>query len=529
MERRHQIRLLLTVAVGLIAAAVWFGGQAQRSASDQGVEAVRHAEGMLTARLDMETGLRGFLLTGREQFLRPYLRGIDDYRADTRKLAASNELGEAGQRLLSSETRLTREWLKESNRAIGKRRAGEPISFALLDRNKRGTDRFRAVNDALIDLSEQHRDDLQDRAVELLLAIIAALVIFTAIIGYLLIERRARRRKAEETEQAEFAETLQFAGDEREAQGLLGKELTRAVAGGLAVVFSRNNSENRLETATELEESSPLAGRIATAIPSDCLAVRRGRPVERRSDKEQLLECELCGALGANSLCVPSLVGGEVIGSVLVSRDAKPLTKTERERFVSTVSSSSPVLANLRNLAIAETRAVTDSLTGLANARAAAQDLDRIVAFAGRTATPLAAIILDLDHFKQINDNFGHQIGDEALAALGAVLRKGTRASDFVARYGGEEFLILLQDTDAENGAELAEKLREAIRQMHVPGLTRRVTASFGVASIPQHAGDAETLVRAADRALYVAKKTGRDQVRTAGDSVPELAAAGAE
>jgi diguanylate cyclase (GGDEF)-like protein len=225
---------------------------------------------------------------------------------------------------------------------------------------------------------------------------------------------------------------------------------------------------------------------------------------------------------------VPSLVGGEVIGSVLVSRDAKPLTRTERERFVSTVSSSSPVLANLRNLAIAETRAVTDSLTGLANARAAAQDLDRIVAFAGRTATPLAAIILDLDHFKQINDNFGHQIGDEALAALGAVLRKGTRASDFVARYGGEEFLILLQDTDAENGAELAEKLREAIRQMHVPGLTRRVTASFGVASIPQHAGDAETLVRAADRALYAAKKAGRDQVRTAGDSVPEPDAAGA-
>jgi diguanylate cyclase (GGDEF)-like protein len=386
---------------------------------------------------------------------------------------------------------------------------------AFLDRSKAGMDRFRSVDEALVDLSEQRREDLQDRAVELLLAIIAALVVLTAIVGYVLIERRARRRKAEETEQAEFAETLQFSGNEREAQELLGKELTRAVAGGVAVVFSRNNSENRLETATELGESSPLAGRIATTVPSDCLAVRRGRPVERRRDKDQLLECELCGALGANSLCVPSLVGGEVIGSVLVSRDAKPLSKTERGRFISTVSSSAPVLANLRNLAIAETRAVTDSLTGLANARAAAQDLDRIVAFAGRTATPLAAILLDLDHFKKINDNFGHQIGDEALAALGVVLRKGTRASDFV----GEEFLILLQDTDAQSGIELAEKLRESVRQMHVPGLTRRVTASFGVASIPQHAGDGESLVRAADRALYAAKKAGRDQVCTAEDS----------
>src|SRR4051794_35376896 len=103
MERRHQIRLLLAVSVGLIAAAVWFGGKAQRSASDEGVEAVRHTQGMLTARLDMETGLRGFLLTGREQFLRPYLRGIDDYRAARRKLIASNELGDAGQRLLKGE------------------------------------------------------------------------------------------------------------------------------------------------------------------------------------------------------------------------------------------------------------------------------------------------------------------------------------------------------------------------------------------------------------------------------------------
>jgi diguanylate cyclase (GGDEF)-like protein len=338
----------------------------------------------------------------------------------------------------------------------------------------------------------------------------------------LTIHRPGVRRKRERIEQAEFAETLQYAADEKEAQALLGKELDRAIPDGLTVVFSRNNSENRLETATELPASSPLAERIRTAVPGDCLAVRRGRRVERSGEKQPLLECSLCGALGANSVCTPSLVGGEVIGSVLVSRDAKPLSRSERRRLESTVTSAAPVLANLRNLEIAETRAVTDSLTGLANARAAAQDLDRIVAFAGRTGTPLAAILLDLDNFKRINDNFGHPIGDEVLAAVGDVLLRGTRASDFVARYGGEEFLILLQDTEATSAVALGEKLREGIRQVQVPGLTGRVAASFGVASIPEHAADGESLVRAADRALYAAKKGGRDQVRTPEPLDPE-------
>jgi diguanylate cyclase (GGDEF)-like protein len=514
MDTRYKIRWLLAASVVLIAAAVWFGGKAQRSAGDEGERGVRAAQTMLAARLELETGLRGFLLTGREQFLRPYLEGLSEYRTAAREIATP-DLGPAERRLLEAANRLTRSWLQEAREAISMRRLGQPVSVAKLRQRKAEMDRFRAASASLVALTERDRRSLQDRASWILLAIIAALVGLTALAGYFLIERPGTRRKKERAEQAEFSETLQFAEDEREAQGLLGKELDRAIPAGQTVVFSRNNSENRLETATELPESSPLAARIATAAPSDCLAVRRGRPVARSEEDRPLLECELCGALGPNSLCMPSLVGGEVIGSVLVSRDGKQLSRTERRRLESTVTIAAPVLANLRNLAIAETRAVTDSLTGLANARAAAQDLDRIVAFAGRTGTPLTAILLDLDHFKRINDNYGHQIGDEALAAVGEVLSRGTRASDFVARYGGEEFLILLQDTDISSGVELAEKLRESVRQTQVPGLAGRLTASFGVASIPAHAGDGDSLVRAADRALYAAKKRGRDQVRT--------------
>jgi diguanylate cyclase (GGDEF)-like protein len=514
MDSKHKIRWLLAASVLLIAAAVWFGGKAQRSASDRGDREVRAAQAMLAARLDLETGLRGFMLTGREQFLRPYLEGLGAYRSAAADLAAA-DLSPSEARLLEAANRLTGSWLRQARQAIATRRAGEPLSLTRLRQRKSEMDNFRATDAALVSLTERDRRSLQDRASWILLAIIAGLVAITALAGYFLIERPGTRRKVERAEQAEFTETLQFAEDEREAQGLLGKELDRAIPGGETVVFSRNNSENRLETATELPESSPLAERIATAAPSDCLAVRRGRPVERSEESRPLLECELCGALGANSVCMPSLVGGEVIGSVLVSRDSERLSRIERRRLESTVTTAAPVLANLRNLAIAETRAVTDSLTGLANARAAAQDLDRIVAFAGRTGTPLSAILLDLDHFKRINDNYGHQIGDETLAAVGEVLLRGTRASDFAARYGGEEFLILLQDTDTASAVDLAEKLRESVRKAQVPGLAGRITASFGVATIPVHAGDGDSLVREADRALYAAKKGGRDQVRT--------------
>ena len=129
--------------------------------------------------------------------------------------------------------------------------------------------------------------------------------------------------------------------------------------------------------------------------------------------------------------------------------------------MVDSVTQAAPVLANLRNLALAEARAATDALTGLPNKRACADTLKRMVAHAGRSVSPLSALLLDLDHFKQINDTFGHGIGDDALAAVGDVISTNLRTSDFAGRYGGEEFLVLLPDTDREGAAQAAEKLRD--------------------------------------------------------------------
>jgi diguanylate cyclase (GGDEF)-like protein len=212
---------------------------------------------------------------------------------------------------------------------------------------------------------------------------------------------------------------------------------------------------------------------------------------------------------------MPSLVGGEVIGSVLVEHQGS-LDGDDMRYLSATIAESAPIIANLRTLAVAELRAATDALTGLPNNRAVQETLRRKAAQAGRTATPLAALLFDLDHFKQVNDVHGHAKGDQVLAAVGDAASSAIRASDFVGRYGGEEFLALLPDTDREGAMRVAEKLRAAIAQLNVPGVTRKVTASFGVGVLPFDAVEPEQLLRVADRALYQAKGNGRDRVEAA-------------
>jgi len=242
--------------------------------------------------------------------------------------------------------------------------------------------------------------------------------------------------------------------------------------------------------------------------------VRSGRAHQRVGHEEELLACEICGATPGSATCMPSLVGGEVIGSVLVQHERR-LENGDRRYLETTIAEAAPIIANLRTLAVAELRAATDALTGLPNNRALQETLRRMSAHAGRTATPLAALLFDLDRFKQINDVHGHAKGDEVLAAVGDAVASVVRASDFVGRYGGEEFLALLPDTDREGAQLVALKLRSAISDIAVPGVSRRITASFGVAAIPHDAGEPEQLLREADRALYSAKANGRDRVET--------------
>ena len=120
-------------------------------------------------------------------------------------------------------------------------------------------------------------------------------------------------------------------------------------------------------------------------------------------------------------------------------------------------------------------------------------------------------VVTDVDHFKKVNDNYGHKTGDEVLVAVAKTLKASIRITDFVGRYGGEEFVVLYTDVDEAIAKTLAEKLRAAVAAIGVPV---PITASFGVcANAPPHAGDGEALIKAADDALYRAKREGRNRV----------------
>src|SRR5205823_3369508 len=139
---------------------------------------------------------------------------------------------------------------------------------------------------------------------------------------------------------------------------------------------------------------------------------------------------------------------------------------------------------------------------GLANRRRFERQLEREVARTHRYNRPFCLLLLDIDHFKLVNDSYGHEAGDEALRRLANALQAGTRGIDTVARIGGEEFALILPETDSVRGLEVAERLRQAISELDTPP-AGRITVSIGLAACTGAYGDARELFHAADAALY--------------------------
>jgi diguanylate cyclase (GGDEF)-like protein len=377
-------------------------------------------------------------------------------------------------------------------------------------------DRFLAVNREHRRQLAAERASREHTALLLPVGLMGLLIAAFALVLWLGVERPARVQRRRGAQQTELGDALQVSRSEPEAYGVLARHLVRSTGADAVTILNRNNSADRLEPVTPVRPGSAVHGGLDGAAPDACLAIRLARPHSAAPGEANLLSCDVCGKSAERTTCVPSLVGGEVIGSVLVEH-AAPMAADTVGQLVASVADAAPVVANLRNLAIAEMRAATDGLTGLPNQRAVHDTLKRMVAQAGRTVESLALVLFDLDHFKQINDTFGHSRGDDVLAAVGDVAAHTVRVSDFVGRLGGEEFAVMLPGTDREGAHKVAENLREAISALSVTGIERQITASFGVAVLPEDAPEAQALLRAADRALYQAKANGRDRVELAG------------
>jgi diguanylate cyclase (GGDEF)-like protein len=162
-----------------------------------------------------------------------------------------------------------------------------------------------------------------------------------------------------------------------------------------------------------------------------------------------------------------------------------------------------------------ETMATTDGLTGLLNKRAMLDQAAAKVAAASRFGRKLSVLIADIDFFKKVNDTYGHDVGDVVIKGLADILQKQKRATDVVARFGGEEFIVLCEQTDEAGAMLLGERIREELEStvFHTANGQLTVTCSVGIATFPECGGKWDELFKAADEALYVSKRGGRNRV----------------
>lgn len=263
-------------------------------------------------------------------------------------------------------------------------------------------------------------------------------------------------------------------------------------------------------------EPVPTSAVLAQSIQSRTTLL----PSSLDPDADPWLDALFTGA--RNLVVTPLFAEGGCVGALVFEHGARRGSRIERrlltiiERFA---SHTALAMRNAMLLEKVQLAASTDALTGIANRRTFEDALQREIARSGRNGEPVSLVMLDLDHFKVLNDTYGHQTGDDVLRDVARVLSERCRDMDIAARYGGEEFTVILPNCAAEEAMASATRLWQALGAD--ANLTVPITVSAGVATFPDNARNGEDLIYAADKALYEAKNAGRDRVAGAQQSLP--------
>lgn len=336
------------------------------------------------------------------------------------------------------------------------------------------------------------------------------------------------RERTEELNQLnEMGEQLQSCQTIAEACSISAQYIKRICPDSNGAIYLIEESKNIAE-AVETWGESGFTQKVLE--PISCWAIRRGRQHLVDNDHPGLLCGHITGPKSGQYLCIPLLVNGEAIGILHLNHVDLPgqvwCTKTGRSysdhkvQIITTIAEHiSLALSNLKLKETLRQQSIRDVLTGLFNRRYMEETLERELNRSEREEKQVAIIMLDIDHFKNYNDLFGHDGGDALLRELGVFLKKTCRVGDVVCRYGGEEFLEVLPGANSENARLHAEKIRQGVKELLVYHLGKplaKCTVSLGVAVFPENGLTSETLLKAADNALYRAKNEGRDKVMMA-------------
>ncbi|MCD6319741.1 MAG: GGDEF domain-containing protein, partial [Candidatus Desulfofervidaceae bacterium] len=284
------------------------------------------------------------------------------------------------------------------------------------------------------------------------------------------------------------------------------------------IVYEVNNSENRFEVM--VNECKDVKNKIFPDLLLDCNLC----PVKRNSEAVSSLQYpNVCPYAYIDDqylfhYCLPIMMGGHV-GAVL-----KIVAKREQSKQILAqvpflkkyLEEIAPILEAKRSLILAKQQALRDPLTGLYNRRFMEEYINKWEPLLKRQEGKCTLLMLDLDHFKHVNDKYGHQTGDLVLKKMAKLFMENLRASDVIFRYGGEEFLIILPDTSKKDGVFVGEQLRQAVEIASfesLDGETVKITVSVGVAAYPEDGRSLWDVIKMADTALYMAKTGGRNKV----------------
>ena len=342
------------------------------------------------------------------------------------------------------------------------------------------------------------------------------------VTGHVVAEAELERRNRELTLMGEMVDYLQAVESPDEifdVAASFGSRLFGDFSGGL---FIQNESGSVVEAMSHWGETTWSDQVFA---PESCWALRRGRRH---------------GSLGGNAaprcahaadnvealLCIPLIVQGKAAGLLgLAASETEKLSITPPSSAASEALAVSVcehlglALTNMRLRGSLRDQSIRDPLTGLFNRRYLEETLEREISRSARSGHPVGLMMMDVDHFKEFNDTFGHSGGDALMRELGALLQATVRVEDAACRYGGDEFVIMLPESPLDVTVLRAEEIRQGASQfniMHEGSVLNAVTLTVGVAMYPNHGVEMAGLVRAADEAMYKAKREGGDRVKVA-------------
>ncbi len=328
---------------------------------------------------------------------------------------------------------------------------------------------------------------------------------------------RALERQARESDLLTGArDELQLCMNADQAQHSAVRYLAQLLPGTTGGICFINESRQMVEVEATWNGSTQLMDGFA---PDACCGLRSGRMRWRRAGQSEVHCTHFAGKAPENYICLPLAAHGETLGMVYVecgSSGIAAMVDANLRALQQMVELASIRIAGLNLRTILEHQSIRDSLTNLFNRRFMEIALDRELRRAVRHQKPLAVLMLDIDHFKQLNDTYGHEAGDVVLREVAGVMRQAVRSEDTVCRYGGEEFVAILPELGIEDALSRAESIRHMVSELriyHRGEALREVTISIGVAVYPNNGDSLDQLLSLSDRALYEAKHLGRNRV----------------